>query len=809
MSQKDYVYVLSIQDKKLSIKNKKYINMASASSFFPSHIKHYFYEYDDLSTLNIYSFIKTIKAKGKLSQTINDSKTFAKDIPLWVLEYKEIWDMVKDNIKLAFLPNSKPTQPATPEKIKTLFKIDVGTKTVNIDGQIQTMWLNLGYNADEIVTLLKDKKPLPVNFFLIKYKNAGVTNSYPFTGVHNNTINNNGLVILDEYQKVVKPDKKLNEISKYFDNLKNYPRGINNPEEITYDNLITLFKKYHDIINVSFGQAGARDIKWLNINEVISNFTKYSLTFIEKLIEASDEGLMIHNNNIYIFDVDQIKSSMDKLTDLFISKDFRDFIKEIKNAGSFKKVDETVIKKLKENEDFKAQLYPHQELGTSWIYNLYKNKIPGALLADDLGLGKTLQTIAFLSLLSKNKSITIIATATLVGNWENEIEKFNPELLKHHKIKILSYERALRANIGKTDILILDEAQKIKNNKTEMFKSISSIKKEFSLILTGTPIENGLDDIINILSVIDPVFQKLKVLKKFNKNSGHFVVKLRTMIDPIYLQRKKSEIQNINLDSELVQNPIYINPDPYEEKLLKEIKKIYQDKLLKLNAQNNFEFYAANMALAGLQSIRQAISYAPQLPEDLKNLLSPKLKTWINTSKPSKYKELVKQLKSLKDKKEKAVIFGMFIQTISFLETELKKQGFKVITLTGSDSSAKRKAIVESFQQGVFDIIIISLKAGNAGITLTEANNVFIYDLWYNPQVLAQAIARVHRIGQNKDVQANFLILKNTFDDQIYNILYSKRKLIDSFENFEAGKVAKDFALDFFDVKDKIKKIKK
>ena len=802
--QQNHMFVLSIHDKKLYIVNKKYPKKTAASRLFPSQVNNYFYKFPDIVTLNAFSLINAVSDKSlSYNDILQEVKKFTDDIPVWVLEYEEIWNLVKDNIYLVSVAGMDPKQKATPEKIKNFLNIKVGTQKINIDGQIKYIQLYLGTNSDKIIKQIEKNGFLDIRAVFYTYSGAGCTNSYYGTGL----IQKNSYVILPKYQKVVKPDfNLLNELEKFFLIDEKWPYIVENPASISTENLIKLLKKYKDKISVSYGGSGQYDIKFLDIESVIAefNYSKSREKFVKKIIDAyyAGEKYLIINRDIIILDLKEIEKYLDKLLDLFFSKDFKEFINSIQKAENYKKVDEKFIKELKENKDFIADLYPHQKIEASWIYNSYKNKIPGLLLADDMGLGKTLQTIAFLSSFKTKKNILIIATATLVGNWEAEIKKFNPKLFKKHNIKIISYEKLLREGIGKTDILILDEAQKIKNNKTLMFKKIDSIKKEFALIITGTPIENSLDDIINILAVIEPVFQKLKVLKKFNggnSNEGEFALKLRRIINPIYLQRKKADVGNINLDSELIQKPIFIKPDDKDIKLMNAIKKIYKDQLLKLKAKNNYEFYEANIILTGLMRMRQAVSYPAQLPDDLVNLLPKDLQVHVRSSTPKKYIELKNQLKKITEKKEKAVVFTQFNETFNYLKEKLKKDGFKVTGFSGSDSSSKRKIIVDSFQEGLFDVIIISLKAGNAGITLHTANNVFIYDLWFNPQVLAQAIARVHRIGQNKDVNAYFLILDKTFDKTIYDIIYDKKKLINSFETgLDTKKTEKAVGEDIF-----------
>ena len=146
---------------------------------------------------------------------------------------------------------------------------------------------------------------------------------------------------------------------------------------------------------------------------------------------------------------------------------------------------------------------------------------------------------------------------------------------------------------------------------------------------------------------------------------------------------------------------------------------------------------------------------------------------------------------------------------MDYLKINLEKEGNKVLTLSGSDNSTKRKIMIKEFQEGnLFNVFIIALKAGNSGITLTSANNVYIYDLFWNPAVLSQAIARVHRIGQENDVEAYFSILKNTIDERIYKAIIKKTDIIKTFEG-GAGADAQSNTKDLIDLGANIFGVKK
>jgi SNF2 family DNA or RNA helicase len=409
-------------------------------------------------------------------------------------------------------------------------------------------------------------------------------------------------------------------------------------------------------------------------------------------------------------------------------------------------------------------------------------------------MGKTVQTIAFLSGQPQSKKILIICPASVISVWENELNKFNPTLGKKigNSIQIMSYEKAVRSSPAKVDFLILDEAQKIKNNTTLSFKSIAKIQKKFAILLSGTPIENNISDLFSLLQILDnSSYELLYILKKAYSNDRELVDIVRKMIDPIYLQRKKTKDQLI---SELKIEEIKVTPTAFEKKLQEEIQTIFRDKLMREKANNNHDYYSVTYMLTGLMRLRQAVSNPKQLPEELIAHFTPKTKQDLENLTPSKIKEVKKIYSNIKERNEKVVIFTSFGKTLDLLKKELQQNGAHVLMLRGTDPNSKRKMMIEEFQKPntKYDVFIISLKAGNTGITLTNANNVIVYDLWYNPAVIAQALARVHRIGQIKDVTAYLLILQNTVDQDINNIFLGKEELINKFNKPGSNEAGED-----------------
>ena len=751
-----------------------------------------FNNFPDLVTFQSYYVLKVAdKEKDSPQKFISIIRSFFPDnLPVWILEYKEIWDLIKDNIYIKIPGTARPIAAGSSnfdDIFNNYYKgIKIASKTANISGKIDYIKIHIDTSTSKISTFLSSKDKLPIKYVTYKYKDI---ESFIY-GIYALGQVNDTYVINDKYKKIFKADKSVKELQKYFINDDKNPASLRNPTAITIDNLKKLNNKFK--LKLSYGSSLYNRVEIMTADKLIVNPGRYPKQFVEKILRNIDKGFIKYLDTYIIID-DSIMDRIETIFENYYSKDLKEFLDTIKLGSRFKKVDPKVIKTLDTKTNFSASLYPHQQLAVSWMYNSYINKLPGVVLADDMGLGKTPMTIAFLTLAQyKNPKtkISIVCPASMVGSWKSEIEKFNPKLKNY---EIMSYEKAARS-LGDTDILILDEAQKVKNHTTIAHQRFTSIKKKFVAILSGTPIENKAEDIVNILGIVDPVFMQLKSMTKL---STDFIAQLRKTIDPIYLQRKKSEIKDMNFTSKLIEKPIFINPSKDELDLINEIKKIYGDKLIRMKAENNLEFYETQVILVGLMRIRQAISYPGQLPDDLVKLLSKKSQQTYKKIVPSKYKELVKLCENKVAKKEKVIVFSEFTGTINYLKDNLSKK-FKVTTITGSDSSDKRKETIDEFQKGQYDIIIVSLKAGNSGITLHAANNVVIYDLWYNPQVLAQAVARAHRIGQTKDVEASFLVLKKTFDDRIWEILDSKRGMIKSFETGNAIKDLKSIGEQYF-----------
>ena len=404
----------------------------------------------------------------------------------------------------------------------------------------------------------------------------------------------------------------------------------------------------------------------------------------------------------------------------------------------------------------------------------------GGILADEMGLGKTLQTITYLLSEKQNDpsmKALIIVPASLVYNWYQECKQFAPEL----KVQVVNGGKDKRAEQLETEadvyvtsyqsfrqdekihakiayqVLFLDEAQMVKNSQTKTAQALRKLTIPKRFALSGTPVENRLDELWSIFQVIIPGFFPSKA--KFRKFSTELIAQ---MIQPFVLRRTKEEV--------LLDLPERIETNYFNE-LSKEQKEIYLaqlEQIQKTLAQMNSDEFKKNRIsiLAGLTRLRQ-ICCSPQLYLDDFHGESGKLE---------QLKELL--IQALENNR-RILIFSQFASMLNLIEAELAKLDIPCFKLDGSTPSKQRMEMVEAFNQGDKPVFLISLKAGGTGLNLTGANTVILYDLWWNPAVEDQATSRAHRMGQKEVVEVWRLITEGTIEEKIYELQQSKRELFD------------------------------
>ncbi len=445
-------------------------------------------------------------------------------------------------------------------------------------------------------------------------------------------------------------------------------------------------------------------------------------------------------------------------------------------------------------KNLKATLRPYQERGFQWLYNNSKVGF-GSIIADDMGLGKTLQVITLLLQFKaegrlNNKKALIVVPTTLLTNWQKEIEKFAPDLSVHiyhggkrtfdkedYDVFITTYG-LLRSDISKFqkikwEILVIDEAQAIKNAGTEQTKAIKKIKTAVKVAMSGTPVENRLSEYWSLFDFTNKGY--LGSMKYFTQ---HFSAPIERKNDQIALHRFKKItepfiLRRLKTDKSIISDlPEKIEQDCFVS-LRKEQTALYQNvvnEMMKaLSEVEEKTIERKGLVLKMITALKQVCNHPSQFlkKEDYRPQLS------------GKSERLLELLSAIYENNEKVLIFSQYQEMGQILSEMLSKTfGTKPLFLHGGVSRKKRDKMVEDFQtKKHIKIFILSIKAGGTGLNLTAANHVIHYDLWWNPAVEAQATDRAFRIGQQKNVLVHRLISKGTFEEKINQMLQDKKQL--------------------------------
>jgi non-specific serine/threonine protein kinase len=431
----------------------------------------------------------------------------------------------------------------------------------------------------------------------------------------------------------------------------------------------------------------------------------------------------------------------------------------------------------------KTQLRHYQQAGFSWLKSM-KSMGFGALLADDMGLGKTVQILALLEYLRQNggAKCLLIIPASLIGNWQKEISKFAPELkytVLHAKnteidemsdLHITTYGMALRLeNLRKRqwDIVILDEAQAIKNPAAGQTKAVKQLNASFRIAMTGTPIENKLGDLWSLFDFLNAGL--LGTAKEFSgyakniKESGSYA-KLRDVVNPFILRRLKTDKSIISDLPDKVEIKAYTTLTSKQALLYKTLVEELEDKL-----ENAEGIARKGLVLAAIMKFKQICNHPDQYLGQ-------------SAYKPTasgKYEKLLEICETIYEKRERALVFTQFKELTNpladFLETVFDHKG---LVLHGGTAVKKRAELVDRFNGGAYvPFMVLSLKAGGVGLNLTAANHVIHFDRWWNPAVENQATDRVFRIGQTKNVMVHKFITTGTIEEKIDAMIEEKQKL--------------------------------
>ncbi|MEB5450732.1 DEAD/DEAH box helicase [Virgibacillus pantothenticus] len=426
-----------------------------------------------------------------------------------------------------------------------------------------------------------------------------------------------------------------------------------------------------------------------------------------------------------------------------------------------------------------VELRNYQETGYQWFKSLSEYHL-GGILADDMGLGKTLQSISYIASEPGEYPHLIVAPSSVVYNWKNECAKFAPQLQvavltgtpqerkqkfadsKQMDVWITSYATVRQDIELYQDIsfqtLILDEAQYIKNYATKTSKAIRSIQAGRRFALSGTPIENSIDELWAIFQVILPgLMPNYKTFKQLPYD------KIAMITRPFILRRLKRDV--------LHELPEKIET-VHSSHLTKDQKDLYigyhrqlQQEAVQSMSENGFQKSRMKI-LAGLTRLRQICCHPSLFIENYQG-------------NSGKLEQLMETVRNAKESGKRMLIFSQFTSMHEIIQKELDKEQIGYFYLHGQTPSQERVEMSERFNNGENDVFLISLKAGGTGLNLTGADTVILYDLWWNPAVEDQATGRAHRFGQKNVVQVIRLITEGTIEEKIYELQQKKRELID------------------------------
>lgn len=451
------------------------------------------------------------------------------------------------------------------------------------------------------------------------------------------------------------------------------------------------------------------------------------------------------------------------------------------------------------DRDLKAQLRPYQRHGVNWLHFLSRLGL-GACLADDMGLGKTVQVLALLLSLrgTAARPSLLVVPASLLGNWRAEAQRFAPSL----KLQFLHPAEAARdelARIAETpallgacelavttysmlhrqpwlrgvdwQLVILDEAQAIKNPETRQSKAVKALKAQARIALTGTPVENRLGDLWSLFDFINPgLLGNATTFKTFAKRLGEgpepSYAPLRQLISPYVLRRMKTDRSIIADLPPKTETPQFCTLSRPQARLYEQVVENLA------RALDSAEGIArSGLVLQTLMRLKQVCNHPSQLSGD-------------GTFEPAasgKFQRLAELCEELAERQDRVLVFTQFREIIDPLSQHLAGIfGRPGLSLHGATAVRARQDIVNRFQAADGPpFLVLSLKAGGTGLNLTAANHVIHFDRWWNPAVENQATDRAFRIGQQRHVLVHKFVTRGTIEERIDALIADKQKLSD------------------------------
>lgn len=502
---------------------------------------------------------------------------------------------------------------------------------------------------------------------------------------------------------------------------------------------------------------------------MISDNMKKKLLKWSQLGDISESGFRFGANQGFI-----LNSLLDEEESVTLDQRFKDLKDKILQFQG--------VRSLAPTKNFKGELRSYQQEGLGWL-NFLKDFGLGGVLADDMGLGKTIQCLAFLDhLFQKNKKaqFLVVAPKSLMGNWLEESAKFTPHLkslvlsgqnrskdlksFAQYNLIITTYQTMVRDIQVLKDLnweaIILDEAQAIKNSSTLAARSSRLLNSSFKLAMTGTPIENSIQDLFSISEFVNPGFLHKKIRSAHLTIAEDIKQLIHKSFKPVVLRRTKEQVLK-DLPSKTEQT-IMIDLEGDHLKVYNELKAYYKVHLLQKVKQEGLPQNKIEV-LSALTRLRQAALH-PRIIDNKRDIES------------SKFTVALEMLQEIVSENHKVLVYSQFTTLLKLFKEELDKLNIAYTYLDGA--SQNRTQIVNTFKKSeTIPVFLISLKAGGTGLNLIEADYVFLLDPWWNPAAESQAIDRIHRIGQTRPVNAYRFISKNTVEEKILDLQKAKRDL--------------------------------
>ena len=458
----------------------------------------------------------------------------------------------------------------------------------------------------------------------------------------------------------------------------------------------------------------------------------------------------------------------------------------------------TTLKDVPVPKEIHAQLRPYQERGYAWMYHNMRLGF-GSILADDMGLGKTLQVITFLQKLKDDgvidkKHALVVAPTGLLANWQAELQRFAPMLsvFLYHGAKrdlkdfsedvLLTSYGLVRSDVDllkkqKWQVVVIDEAQNIKNHDTAQSKAVRSLKAEVHIAMSGTPVENRLSEYWSIMDFANKGY--LGTAKAFNDEyakpiqdfgNAACAERFRRITSPMMMRRLKTDKTIISDLPDKIEQDEFASLTPSQAALY---QKVVDESMAVIMGKDETDskqlFERQGLILQMMLALKQICNHPTQYLKDGKFVPSLSGKTEM----------LLDLVDAIREAGEKVIIFTQFKEMGDMLQRFIaERTGSEPMFLHGGCTIKQRKEMVDKFQNNRADrIFILSLKAAGTGLNMTAATHVVHYDLWWNPAVEAQATDRAYRIGQKKNVMVHRFITKNTFEERINDMINNKRAL--------------------------------